>query len=87
MAGLDDDANYYLQEEVAPAGYTMLDSRFEVVMDRNLTEYQPVKILNNTGLVLPSTGGIGTTIFYIVGGVLIVAGIAYFIVRRKSNAQ
>ena len=87
VAGLDDDANYYLQEEVAPAGYTMLDARFEVVMDRNLTEYQPVKILNNTGLVLPSTGGIGTTIFYIVGGVLIVAGIAYFIVRRKANAQ
>ncbi|WP_022764052.1 isopeptide-forming domain-containing fimbrial protein [Butyrivibrio sp. XPD2006] len=87
VAGLDDDANYYLQEEVAPAGYTMLDERFEVVMDRDLTEYQPVKILNNTGLVLPSTGGIGTTIFYIVGGVLIVAGIAYFIVRRKANAQ
>lgn len=87
VAGLDDDAKYYLQEEVAPAGYTMLKARQEVVMDRNLTEYQPVKVLNNTGLVLPSTGGIGTTIFYIVGGVLIVAGIAYFIVRRKANAQ
>jgi LPXTG-motif cell wall-anchored protein len=42
---------------------------------------------NSTGLTLPSTGGIGTTIFYIVGGLLIVAGVAYFIVRRKAAAK
>lgn len=42
---------------------------------------------NGHGLTLPSTGGIGTTIFYIVGGLLIVAGVAYFIVRRKAAAR
>ncbi len=56
-------------------------------MDTTKTTYQEVKVENKSGLVLPSTGGIGTTIFYIVGGLLIVAGVAYFIVRRKSNAQ
>ncbi len=44
-------------------------------------------IINATGIILPSTGGIGTTIFYILGGILIVAGVAYFIVRRKANAK
>ena len=44
-------------------------------------------IENGTGNTLPSTGGIGTTIFYIVGGILIVAGVAYFIVRRKADAK
>lgn len=44
-------------------------------------------VVNNSGLVLPSTGGIGTTIFYIIGGVLIIAGVAYFIVRRKVDAE
>ncbi len=44
-------------------------------------------ILNLTGTLLPSTGGIGTTIFYIVGGVLIVAAAAYFILRRKADAE
>jgi fimbrial isopeptide formation D2 family protein/LPXTG-motif cell wall-anchored protein len=87
VAGLDADFKYYLQEEVAPAGYTMLQARQEVVMDTTKTTYQEVKVENKSGLVLPSTGGIGTTIFYIVGGLLIVAGVAYFIVRRKSNAQ
>ncbi len=44
-------------------------------------------VANNQGTLLPSTGGIGTTIFYIVGAVLIIAGIAYFILRRKSSVQ
>ena len=87
VAGLDADAPYYLQEEVAPAGYTMLDERFEVVMDTTKTAYQEVKVENLSGLTLPSTGGIGTTIFYIVGGILIVAGVAYFILRRKADAE
>ncbi|MBR1641410.1 MAG: isopeptide-forming domain-containing fimbrial protein [Butyrivibrio sp.] len=46
-----------------------------------------VIVTNTKGTMLPSTGGIGTTIFYIIGGLLIVAGVAYFIVRRKANAE
>ncbi|MBO5623537.1 MAG: isopeptide-forming domain-containing fimbrial protein [Butyrivibrio sp.] len=87
VAGLDADHSYYLQEEVAPAGYTMLKERFEVVMDTTKEAYQEVEVENLSGLTLPSTGGMGTTIFYIVGSILIVAGVAYFIVRRKANAQ
>ncbi|WP_408070819.1 isopeptide-forming domain-containing fimbrial protein [Butyrivibrio sp. JL13D10] len=45
------------------------------------------KIRNNSGAVLPSTGGIGTTIFYIIGGLLIVAAVVFFVVRRKSDAE
>ncbi len=87
VAGLDDDANYYLQEEKAPEGYTMLNGRQVVEMDRTNTAYQEVKVENKSGVVLPSTGGIGTTIFYIVGGMLIIAGVAYFILRRKADAE
>ncbi len=50
-------------------------------------EGYPVVVENNSGALLPSTGGIGTTIFYIVGGILIIAGVAYFILRRKTNAD
>jgi fimbrial isopeptide formation D2 family protein/LPXTG-motif cell wall-anchored protein len=44
-------------------------------------------VVNESGVVLPSTGGIGTTIFYIVGGLLIVAAAVFFVVRRKSDAE
>ncbi|MCR4617172.1 MAG: isopeptide-forming domain-containing fimbrial protein [Lachnospiraceae bacterium] len=44
-------------------------------------------IINQEGAVLPSTGGIGTTIFYIVGGVLVVGAVVLLIVRRKMGTS
>lgn len=37
---------------------------------------------NNSGSTLPSTGGIGTTIFY-AAGIILMAGAVFFVVRRK----
>lgn len=45
-----------------------------------------IAIENNKGSTLPSTGGMGTTILYIVGAVLVVgAGVVLFTKRRMSN--
>lgn len=49
--------------------------------------FTALSVVNTAGSILPSTGGMGTTIFYVLGVVLIVAGAAYFIVRRKQNAE
>ena len=46
------------------------------------------KVENNTGSVLPSTGGIGRTIFIVVGGVIVAAAIVLLVVRKKrAEAQ
>lgn len=42
-------------------------------------------VINNAGSTLPSTGGIGTTIFYVIGGVLI-AGAAILLITRRKKA-
>lgn len=43
-------------------------------------------IINKSGSLLPSTGGIGTTIFYVVGGILVIgAGILLVAKKRMSN--
>ncbi len=42
-------------------------------------------IVNGEGIVLPSTGGIGTTIFYVVGGVLVAAAAILLITKRRMN--
>lgn len=42
-------------------------------------------IINKSGALLPSTGGIGTTIFYIVGGVVIAAAVVLLVVRKKRE--
>lgn len=41
-----------------------------------------VEVMNNSGAQLPSTGGIGTTIFY-AAGIILMAGAVFFVVRRK----
>lgn len=44
-----------------------------------------MKVLNNTGAELPSTGGMGTTIFYMVGAILVL-GAGILLVTRKRMA-
>ena len=40
---------------------------------------------NNAGAELPSTGGIGTTVFYVLGGVLVVCAGVLLITKRRMN--
>ena len=58
-----------------------------VVYTEGEETFTALTVINTAGSILPSTGGMGTTIFYVLGVVLIVAGAAYFIVRRKQNAE
>ncbi len=53
-------------------------------VDKNLNELdaKALKIINEPGVVLPGTGGIGTTIFYILGSLLVV-GCGIVLVSRK----
>ena len=92
IKGLDADT-YYLTETAAPAGYNKLAGPVTIVIGENgvvngTTEapqgVDEVKILNQSGTELPSTGGIGTTIFYVIGGVLVIGAAALLIAKRKK---
>lgn len=79
---------YTLTETKAPEGYNLLDAPITVVIASNgdVTvdgeAAQPISVVNQTGTELPSTGGMGTTIFYTLGGVLVV-GAAILLVTKK----
>ena len=54
------------------------------------TAAQPVAvatIVNNAGQVLPSTGGIGTTMFYVIGAILVIGAGVLLVSRRRMNAN
>ena len=91
--GLDADT-YYLREVKAPAGYNKLAADVEVIITGATTvegklTYTTVvaKVNNQSGAELPSTGGIGTTIFYVLGSVLLVGAAVLLITKKRMSAQ
>lgn len=98
VTGLDANTTYWLEETKAPEGYNKLNGRVEVKIENaNLTTSLNgdtwaegnggVQITNNTGSELPSTGGMGTTLFYIGGGVLVVLAVALLVVKKRRGEE
>ena len=81
--GLDLDNTYYLVETKEPTGFNILTEHVE--LKKNSTSFIHANIVNQKGATLPSTGGIGTTIFYILGGVLVIGAAVILIARRKAH--
>lgn len=46
-----------------------------------------ITVVNQTGGLLPSTGGIGTTIFYIVGALLVIGAAIFLISKKRMSAE
>ena len=83
---------YKLEETKQPAGYNKLSGPVTVVIDVDGkvtvggTEVTQVDVENKTGTVLPSTGGMGTTMIYLIGGVLVLgSGVVLATKRRVKN--
>ena len=83
--GLDLDDTYYLVETKAPTGYNILDSHVELTKESSAFVHQDIQ--NNKGSVLPSTGGIGTTIFYILGSLLVVGAGVILVTKRRMGVE
>ena len=76
--------DYYLVETKAPAGYNLLSALTKIVIDaESHTDAKVVKILNNSGMELPETGGMGTTIF-MTAGLILGAGVL-LVTRRRMG--
>ena len=78
---------YYLEETTVPDGYNKLAARTAVTITSGATAPVEITVVNNAGSVLPSTGGIGVTILYIVGAALVVGAGVILVVRRKMAAK
>lgn len=104
IKGLD-DAEYYLYETKAPAGYNRLTEpvKFRIYATYNsegnsCTDVSTkvgdaeaavtglkVSVENNAGTTLPSTGGMGTTVFYVVGGGLMAVAVVLLVTKKRME--
>lgn len=48
-------------------------------------DYLSTVVVNNKGAILPSTGGIGTTIFYVAGGALVAGAVVLLVLKKKES--
>ena len=90
---------YYLKEIEAPKGYNKLNNAIKVELKRapdgaqflelsqDGTGTSQVNVLNKSGSILPSTGGIGTTIFYIAGAFLVLISGVVLIAKKRTDSK
>lgn len=82
---------YYLKETKAPKGYNLLKApkRVEIAEDGSIKvddiTVGRVDVKNNSGGLLPSTGGMGTTLIYLIGGALVLG--SGFVLANKKRAK
>lgn len=84
------DGTYTLVEKTVPEGYNKAaDSTFTIAAgdytQSNLE--QASTVVNEAGSVLPSTGGMGTTIFYVVGAILVIGTGILLVTRRRMASK
>lgn len=88
---------YKVKETVAPAGYNLNSSEYTVVIsttgvitvtvDGNSSTVNQVEVPDYP-VTVPSTGGMGTMMFYVGGAALIAcAGVLLFVLKRKKAAK
>ena len=80
--------------EVEITATTSVTSGSETVQYKNSSESSytkatdaTVKVLNKAGTQLPSTGGIGTTLFYVIGGGLMAVAAVLLVTKKRMNSK
>lgn len=90
---------YYLKEIEAPKGYNKLANPIKITISQNDAKNQVVTVgddtnpvdevgvENKTGTVLPSTGGAGTTMIYLIGGALVLGSGVVLVTKRRVKGK
>lgn len=85
---------YYLKETEAPKGYNLLKTiqMIEISEDGSIklngkAITNNVGVQNNTGSLLPSTGGMGTTLIYLIGAALVLGSGIVLMNKKRAKAK
>ena len=93
------EGDYTITEAKAPTGYNPLTETVQVEITWNEETFgfefdgavddngiAKLTVMNQTGTELPSTGGMGTTIFYILGGIMVLAAVVMLVTKKRMSS-
>ena len=63
------------------------DATRTMTLKKDGQEVEDIQVENKSGALLPSTGGIGTTIFYVLGSVMALGALVLLVTKRRVNVQ
>ena len=98
IVGLD-AGTYYLKETSVPVGYNSCANvkiviaathaenvdKISATVDFSNSTNKTNTIVNNAGIQLPETGGMGTTVLYVAGGVLVLAAVVLLVTKKRMS--
>lgn len=96
IKGFDANTTYWLEETKAPDGYNKLPGRVEIAVKNanidatvngGIWQGGGIHVVNKAGSLLPTTGGMGTTIFYVAGGAIVIAVAATLVYRKRMESN
>lgn len=97
FTGLDAQKTYYIKETNAPVGYSLNDFYYALENDGEsapdsdkvyvFNAFDDVTVEDTKLSALPSTGGMGTTLFTIGGCIIMILAAALFFVNRRRSAE
>ena len=79
------DADGNVVDEAVDGGSSETTTTYATISD--IPTASIVEVVNQKGTELPSTGGIGTTIFYVIGAILVLGAGILLVTRRRMNAN
>lgn len=90
ICGLDTTSGpadaYILKETFAPDPYIKMEDRAIEIIENDDHQHD-ITVVNLPGVVMPETGGMGTTLFYILGAVLACGAAVLLVFKKRMSAN
>ena len=85
---LKDPVHFVIDAKYSEDGSTIAEGYPTVTVDSgDPSTTLSTNVVNKSGSTLPSTGGMGTTLFYVVGGLLVAVAVVLLVTKKKMSAD